>query len=130
MAEPEIKILIVEDNAALASLYSYKFEHENFAVRTAHNGEMGLELAESYTPDVILLDLKMPIMNGDEMLEKLRETEWGANMRVIVLTNISKDEAPRALRLLNVDRYIVKAHHTPGQIVDIVRDVLTLPPKA
>jgi len=127
MTASEIKILIVEDNAALASLYSFKFEHEDFIVRTAHNGEMGLQVAESFQPDLILLDLKMPVMNGDEMLGKLREADWGSGMRVIVLTNISKDEAPGALRFLNVDRYIVKAHHTPGQIVDVVRDVLTLP---
>jgi DNA-binding response OmpR family regulator len=88
---------------------------------------MGLEITEAFRPDVILLDLKMPIMNGDEMLERLRETEWGANTRVMVLTNISKDEAPGTLRFLNVDRYIVKAHHTPGQIVDMVREVLSMP---
>jgi DNA-binding response OmpR family regulator len=129
MTVSEIKILIVEDNAALANLYGFKFEHENFVVRTAQNGEMGLAVTESFRPDLILLDLKMPVMNGDEMLERLRETEWGADIRVIVLTNISKDEAPGALRFLNVDRYIVKAHHTPAQIVDVARDVLGMPGK-
>jgi DNA-binding response OmpR family regulator len=127
MAESKVKILIVEDNAALASLYAYKFEHEGFGVHIAHNGETGLKAAKSFQPELILLDLKMPVMNGDEMLEKLRETDWGSGMRVIALTNISKDEAPGALRFLNVDRYIVKAHHTPSQIVDAVRDVLALP---
>jgi DNA-binding response OmpR family regulator len=125
--EESKKILIVEDNFALADLYGFKFGHEGFTVQTAHNGEMGLEITEAFRPDVILLDLKMPIMNGDEMLERLRETEWGANTRVMVLTNISKDEAPGTLRFLNVDRYIVKAHHTPGQIVDMVREVLSMP---
>jgi len=127
MTAAETKILIVEDNVALADLYSFKFEHEKFIIRSAHNGEMGLEIAKAFDPDLILLDLKMPVMNGDEMLERLRGTDWGADMHVIVLTNISKDEAPRALRFLNVDRYIVKAHHTPGQIVDIVREVLSMP---
>lgn len=129
MTASESKILIVEDNIALANLYCFKFEHEAFNVRQAHNGEMGLEVAEAFSPDLILLDLRMPVMNGDEMLERLRGTDWGSGMRVIVLTNISKDEAPRALRFLNVDRYIVKAHHTPAQIVQVVREVLALPPK-
>jgi CheY-like chemotaxis protein len=63
-------------------------------------------------------------MSGDEMLEKLRATEDGAAIKVIILTNISKDEAPRALRLLHVDRYVVKAHHTPQQITEIIGEVL------
>lgn len=120
------KILIVEDNVALADLYQYKLEYEGFAVQVARNGEAGLEQAQAYEPDLILLDLKMPVMNGDEMLEKLRGEDWGSGMRVVILTNISKDEAPGTLRFLNVDRYVVKAHHTPTQIVDIVRDVLSI----
>jgi CheY-like chemotaxis protein len=68
----------------------------------------------------------MPEMNGDEMLTRLREREWGGNIRVIVLTNISKDEAPATLRFLNVDRYVVKAHHTPAQVLEIVREVLDM----
>lgn len=120
-------IAIVEDNKTIQALYKVKFEHEGFNVITADNGKDGLELAEKQTPDLILLDLRMPVMTGDEMLERLRGTDWGANMRVVVLTNISRDEAPRALRFLNVDRYIVKAHHTPSQIVDVVREVLSIP---
>ena len=127
MTAQDTKILIVEDNVALADLYCFKFEYEGFQVHTAHNGEIGLVKAESEQPDIILLDLRMPVMNGDEMLERLREQAWGANMRVVVLTNISKDEAPRSLRFLNVDRYIVKAHHTPAQIVDVVRELLAIP---
>lgn len=63
-------------------------------------------------------------MNGDEMLEKLRQTDWGSKIRVIILTNISRDEAPKNLGLLNVDRYIVKAHHTPQQVLDIINEIL------
>ncbi len=66
----------------------------------------------------------MPVMNGDEMLEKLRQTDWGSKIRVIILTNISRDEAPKNLGLLNVDRYIVKAHHTPQQVLDIINEIL------
>jgi DNA-binding NarL/FixJ family response regulator len=68
----------------------------------------------------------MPEMNGDEMLIKLREHEWGADMRVIILTNISRDEAPSVLRFLYVDRYIVKAHYTPSQVIETVEEVLRI----
>lgn len=120
-------IAIIEDNKTIQLLYKAKFEFEGFKVLTADNGKEGLGVVEKQRPDLILLDLRMPVMTGDEMLERLRETEWGSNMRVVVLTNISRDEAPRALRFLNVDRYIVKAHHTPSQIVDVVREVLSIP---
>ncbi|HSW36746.1 MAG TPA: response regulator [Candidatus Saccharimonadales bacterium] len=88
------------------------------------NGQTGLDLAKEFQPDLILLDLKMPELTGEDMLEKMRATEWGSSIRVIILINISKDEVPQKLRLLNVDRYIVKAYHTPHQVVDIVKEVL------
>jgi DNA-binding response OmpR family regulator len=120
------KILIVEDNTSLASIYDFKFSHEGFEVTIADNGAAGLALAEQIKPDLILLDLRMPVMNGDEMLQKLRSVDWGADIRVMILTNISRDEAPRSLGVLNVERYIVKAHHTPAQVVNIVRESLGL----
>ena len=109
-------------------LYKHKLEKDGFKVFTANNGQQGLTVAEQSKPDIILLDLLMPIMSGSEMLARLRSTEWGSEIRVIVLTNISKDEAPPALRFLNVDRYVVKAHHTPAQVADVVREVLGLKP--
>lgn len=124
MHEDKTKIVIVEDNVAIAHMYRFKLENEGYLVAVAYDGLQGLEVIESFMPDLILLDLKMPVMTGDIMLEKLRSTKWGSDIRVIVLTNISRDEAPAGLRLLNVDRYVVKAHHTPKQIVDIIEEVL------
>jgi DNA-binding response OmpR family regulator len=118
------KIAIIEDDHAIASMYEFKLNNAGYSVRMAHNGQLGLQLVEAFAPDLILLDLRMPVMSGDEMLEQMRATEWGGKPRVIVLTNISKDEAPHNLRFLNVDRYIVKAHHTPAQVVSIIEDVL------
>lgn len=124
MSNHSLKIAIVEDDQSIAHMYRFKLLKEGYIVALAYNGEEGLTLIESFLPQLILLDLKMPIMNGDVMLEKLRSTSWGSNIRVIVLTNISKDEAPVGLRMLNVDRYIVKAHYTPKQIVEIIEEVL------
>lgn len=118
------KILIVEDEVAIAGMYRFKLQKEGYQVRCAYNGEEGLELAKSFKPELILLDLRMPVMDGGEMLEKMRATDWGSGIRVIILTNISKAEAPSSLRLLHVDRYIVKAHYTPAQVVRLVSEVL------
>lgn len=117
-------IAIIEDDIALQLMYKMKLEFEGFIVKTADNGEEGLRLLETSRPDLVLLDLRMPIMNGDEVLAQLRTAEWGSGIRVIVLTNISRTEAPRRLQFLNVERYIVKAHSTPGEVVKIVREIL------
>lgn len=118
------KIAVIEDDIPLASMYEFKLKNSGYLTRVAHDGNSGLKLANEFKPDLILLDLLMPIMTGEDMLEKLRATDWGSKIRVIILTNISKDEAPSKLRLLNVDRYIVKAHYTPTQVMEIVNEVL------
>jgi DNA-binding response OmpR family regulator len=119
------KIAVIEDETPIRELYRAKLTLSGYEVRTATNGVEGLKLAEEFQPDLILLDIRMPQMSGDQMLLKMREQDWGADIRVVILTNLSKDEAPSVLRFLNVDRYIVKAHHTPKQIVDIVAEILS-----
>jgi len=116
--------VVIEDDNDLRYMYQLKLEREGFTVAVAENGLLGLAVVKRTNPDIILLDLLMPVMGGQEMLAQLRSQEWGSTTRVIVLTNISKNEAPPALRFLHVDRYVVKAHHTPAQIVQMVREVL------
>lgn len=121
---PKSKIVIVEDEFPIQEMYRFRLELGGYEVRVAENGAKGLKLIEEFRPDLALVDLRMPVMTGDEMLARLRSEEWGSHVRIIVLTNISKSEAPHTLRFLNIDRYIVKAHYTPAQVVDIVREVL------
>jgi two-component system response regulator AdeR len=127
MSSSSIKAVIIEDDHDLQYIYKLKLEREGFEVATASNGKEGLERVEAFKPDIILLDLMMPVMNGADMLARMRAEEWGSDIRVIILTNISKDEAPQALRFLHVDRYIVKAHHTPTQVIQIVNEILGKP---
>jgi len=119
-----IKVAIVEDDHDLQFLYKLKLELAGFHVATANDGREGLEVAEQFDPDIILLDLMMPVMSGAEMLAELRAHAWGSKTRVVILTNISKDEAPQALRFLHVDRYVVKAQQTPAQVVALIHEVL------
>jgi DNA-binding response OmpR family regulator len=119
------KIAIIEDDQAISQMYRIKFESEGFEVDTAENGKLGLEMAESMKPDIILLDLMMPEMTGDEMLQKLRATDWGAKTKVIILTNMGEQEAPPIIRELGVRRFILKAEMTPRQVAEMVKAELT-----
>jgi DNA-binding response OmpR family regulator len=118
------KIAIVEDDQAITQMYRLKFEAEGYEVETAGNGKLGLELIQQMKPDIILLDLMMPEMNGDEMLEKLRGTAWGKNIKVVILTNMGEQEAPDKIKQLNVRRFIVKAEMTPRQVAEMVKNEL------
>lgn len=118
------KIAIIEDDQAISQMYRIKFEAEEFEVETAENGKLGLELVEKMRPHIILLDLMMPEMPGDQMLEALRATEWGKDIKVIILTNMGEQEAPPKLRELGVRRFIVKAEMTPRQVAEMVKSEL------
>lgn len=119
-----IKIAIIEDDQAISQMYRFKFEAEGYKVETAENGKLGLELAESMKPDIILLDLMMPEMTGDEALEKLRATDWGKKIKVIILTNVGEQEIPAKIKELGVSGVILKANMTPRQVADMVKKQL------
>jgi two-component system, OmpR family, phosphate regulon response regulator PhoB len=119
------KIAIIEDDQAISQMYRFKFEAEGYSVETAENGKFGLKLAESMKPDVILLDLMMPEMTGDEMLEKLRATPWGKNIKVIILTNMGEQEIPDSVKQLGVIDVILKADMTPRQVAELVKKHLS-----
>lgn len=118
------KIAIVEDDLAISQMYRLKFEGEGYDVATAENGQVGLQVIESFKPDVVLLDMMMPQMNGDEVLKNMRQQEWGKDIPVLILTNMGKEEASKPLENLNVHSYIVKAEMTPKQVAERVKVVL------
>lgn len=119
------KIAIIEDDLAIAQMYRLKFEAEGHKVEIAENGKLGLALCEQMKPDLVLLDLMMPEMNGDEMLEKMRATDWGKTIPVIILTNVGEQEAPDKLKSLHVKTYIVKAEMTPKQVAEVAKQQLS-----
>ncbi|MCA9331076.1 response regulator [Candidatus Saccharibacteria bacterium] len=124
MSAKPIKVAVVEDDVAIAQMYRVKFQSLGWNVETASNGKLGLQLAEVMKPDIILLDLMMPEMTGDEMLQKLREQQWGEKIKVIILTNTGEQEAPATLQKLGVTKFIVKAEMTPRQVAALVQEEL------
>lgn len=119
-----IKITIIEDDPVISQMYRMKFEADGFDVTMAGNGKEGVESVEKSTPDIILMDIQMPEMDGVEALTKIRQMENGRDIPVIILTNLGTEEAPSALKKLNVANYIVKASLTPKQVVAKVKETL------
>ncbi|MBI1857341.1 response regulator [Candidatus Saccharibacteria bacterium] len=115
------RIAIIEDDQAISQMYRIKFEAEGFEVETAENGKLGLELAKQFKPHIILLDLMMPEMSGDEMLAKMRKTDWGKDIKVIVLTNMGEQEIPKSMKDLGASAVILKTDMTPRQVADLVK---------
>ena len=119
------KVAIIEDDPAISQMYRIKFEAEGYDVETAENGKLGLALIEKMDPDVILLDIMMPEMNGEQMLKVLRATQWGKKTKVIILTNMGEQEISPTVRELGVSDVILKADMTPRQVADLVKTQLS-----
>lgn len=121
------KILIVEDELTLRKTLKEKFTREDFQTLTASDGEAGLTLALTEYPDLILLDILLPKMDGLAMLREVRKDAWGKTVPVIVLTNV--DEASRVAEGLQIGfsgsyDYLVKSDHTLEEVVAKVKEKL------
>lgn len=116
---------IVEDDRPLLSVLSERFNAEGYKVISATTGDEGLDLALKHRPDLILLDIVMPKMDGLAMLKKLRDNPWGKKARVILLTNLSADEKiTRAVTELEPEYYLVKTDWKMDDIVERVKKSL------
>ena len=120
----KIKILLIEDDVFLSNIYSKKFESEGFEMLIALDGEKGLKLALSKEPDLILLDLLLPGLNGFEVLKALRKDERAKKIPVILLTNLSQKEDIEKGLALKADDYLIKTHFMPSEIVEKIKKFL------
>jgi len=118
------KILIAEDDIQIADLYDRKFEKSGFDVILAGNGEEAVKRAKKESPDIILLDVMMPIMNGFEALKELKKLPETKEIPIIIVSNYG--ELPNVTAGLNfgAEDYLIKVEHTPEETVEIVKDIL------
>ena len=117
-------VLIVEDDTFLSNIYKTKFDMEGFGVITADDGEAGLAMAKSKKPDIILLDILLPKMDGFTVLKELKADKETQNIPVILLTNLGqKDDVIKGLEMGAAD-YLIKAHFKPSETVAKVRKIL------
>lgn len=118
------KILIVEDDDFLVQMYATKLEMLQYAVFTAGDGKQALKTARKEMPDLILLDLNLPIMDGFQVLEELKKDAATKNIPVLVLTNYGqKEHVDRCLSLGAAD-YLIKAHFVPSEVVDKINSLI------
>lgn len=117
------KILIIEDEEYLSEMYKIKLVAEGYDVIIANDGKEGLEMAYLEQPDLILLDLMMPKMNGFQVLEKLKEKERTSKIKVYILSNMSQTDEIKKGVSLGADGFLIKANLTPTQIADFIHKV-------
>lgn len=121
------KIMLVEDDAILVEMYQAKFELEGHEIVVATNGQESLNLLEGYTPDIILLDILMPKLNGFHVLKEIKKQPALRAIPVILLTNLGEAEVDMNQELakaLGVSDYLIKSHHTPDEVVAKVMKAL------
>mgnify|MGYP001577442948 FL=1 len=118
------KILIIEDDKFLRELIARKLEREGYETSEAVDGEVGFKKIKEETPDLVLLDLILPGIDGFEVLSKMKDDVAVSQIPVIILSNLGqKEDVDRGLKLGAID-YLIKAHFTPGEIIEKVRTAL------
>ena len=118
-------VLIVEDDTVLAEMYKDKFTLSGFSVIIAEDGQKGLDIAITKQPHLILLDLALPKIKGTDILETLRQTNWGKTVPIIVLTNLNVDgKILEAITKYNPVYCLLKSNTTPQEVIDKAKEVI------
>lgn len=119
------KIVIAEDNTALADVYQIRLEMLGYTCFVGRDGEEALAIIEREKPDLVLLDMMMPKVAGDEVLRRMRSSEWGKDTRVFIISNLNEEDAPTGLRKYNIEGYAVKANLKNDDLDKLVDRILT-----
>lgn len=118
------KILLIEDEEMLANMYETKFKNEGYDIKKALDGETGLKMALEDKPDVILLDIIMPKLDGFSVLRALKENAKTKDVPVVLLTNLGQDEDVKKGKAMGAAGYLVKANMTPAEVVEKIKEYL------
>jgi DNA-binding response OmpR family regulator len=121
------KIVIVEDNSSLAEIYKTRLEIIGYKCFAAYDGVSALQIIEQELPDLVLLDLMVPKIAGDQILETMRSSDWGKNIKVFIISNLNEVDAPAGIRDKGIEGYVVKANLSDNDIDKIVNSILKPP---
>ncbi len=118
------KVVIVEDNEALAEIYKVRLEILGYKIFSAYDGEQALQIIQKERPNLVLLDIMIPKISGDQVLATMRANDWGRDIKVHIISNLNEADAPAGIRDNGIVGYSVKANLQNDQIDDIVKNVL------
>jgi DNA-binding response OmpR family regulator len=118
------KVVIAEDNQALAEIYKVRLELLGYKVINAYDGEEAIRLIQEEHPKLVLLDMMMPKVAGDQILATMRANDWGRDIKVHVISNLNEADAPAGLRDMGIEGYSVKANLADDDIDKIVGGIL------
>lgn len=118
------KILLVEDDELLSKMYIQKLKREGFEVLSAYDGDQGLSLMKDTHPDLVLLDIMMPKLNGMQFLSQVKKDHGTSSIPVVVLTNLAGTQNAQKALLLGAKCYLVKSDFTPDEIVKKIKEIL------
>ena len=124
--EKDVKILVVDDDPFILDMYVLKFRDQGFQIDTATDGKMCLEKIKTCKPDIVLLDVVMPKMDGFEVMKKIKEEKSPRLFKLIFLTNFGQKEDVEKGMEMGADGYIIKAHFTPSEVVTKVKELLSI----
>ena len=118
------KIVIVEDETDLAEIYKVRLETLGYICSIAPDGIAALTLIEKERPSLVLLDIMIPKLSGDQVLKVMRSTDWGKEIKVLIISNLNEADAPAGLRDNRIEGYAVKANLSDDQIDQMVNNIL------
>lgn len=118
------KIVIVEDEVSLADIYKTRLELLGYICFVAHDGIEAIGLIEKERPSLVLLDIMLPKLAGDQILNVMRMTDWGKDIKVLVISNLNEADAPASIRQNGIEGYAVKANLSDDQIDKLVDRIL------
>jgi DNA-binding response OmpR family regulator len=119
-----IKIILAEDDLQLIDMYRRKFELEGFEVQFAEDGEQAIKILDTWKPDVALLDIMMPKVNGLDVLKYIKEKQGYEDVITVMLTNLGNESTAEEIYKLGATEYIVKADMTPLEVSDKVKELI------
>lgn len=117
-------ILLVEDDHFVSDIYKRKLASDGYEVLFAPDGREALKALEGTIPDLVLLDIMMPFVDGMEVLQKMKEDERWKNIPVVMLTNLAEKDNIEKSIAMGADGYVIKAHFTPSEVVQKIKTVL------
>ncbi len=124
MSDTKGKILIIEDDRYISKMYQLKLSLEGYDVQVAEDGKQGVEKVKEFMPDIILLDILMPELDGFEVLKIVKSDDITKDIPILIMSNLGQEDHVQKGMKLGAIGYIVKSQYTPSKVVEKIKSVI------